>query len=295
MSLYEREYMRVPREGVKRGGDFLRQNSAVKVLIIANIVCFVMGFLFDALFGRGTFFQIFELSKGALMSGKVWTLITYSFLHADFFHILLNMVGLFFIGSPLEKMIGKKKFFITYFLGALIGGLIWLAFSWNMREGLVGASAAVMSVFACFCAFYPPMPLTFLIFFVIPVSMRPMTMLKIAAAFELVGLIASLSGSSSVIAYSAHLGGMGTGLLAAYIFKRGGFSGSIMDFFKRSSPVNLGGAKSASDYKFSVNIGGRAQTQQRVDEILDKINSGGFSSLTDEEKDFLRRAREQLK
>lgn len=306
MSIYDREYMRGARGGFSGGRagssplSRLAEASAVKVLIIANVCCYVAGLFFDGLFGYGAFFGLFELSSSAIASGRVWTLLTYSFLHADFLHIFLNMLGLYFIGSPLERIVGKGRFYAAYFAGALLGGALWLALSWNAREGLVGASAAVMSVFSCFCALYPPVPLTFLLFFVIPLSLKPMTMLKIAVALELVGLVSSFSGHSA-IAYSAHLGGIGAGLLAARFFRSGasrgwtGFRKPKFDFFRKSVPPRLPGEKSASDYKFSVNIGGRPSDSDRVDEILDKINSGGFASLTDEEREFLKKAREGMK
>lgn len=306
MSIYDREYMRGARGGFSGGRtgsspfSRLAATSAVKVLIAANVCCYAAGLFFDALFGYGAFFGLFELSSSALASGRVWTLLTYSFLHADFLHIFLNMVGLYFIGTPLEKIVGKGRFYAAYFAGALLGGALCLAFSWNDREGLVGASAAVMSVFSCFCALYPPVPLTFLLFFVIPLSLKPMTMLKIAVAAELVGLASSFSGHSA-IAYLAHLGGIGAGLLSARLFRRGigrgwtGFGKPKFDFFRKSDPPRLQGEKRASDYKFSVNIGGGRTDSDRVDDILDKINSGGFASLTDEEREFLKRARERMK
>lgn len=316
MSLYDRDYMR-NRGGYARsdaGGVFsqLRVLGAVKVLILINAICFALEIVFDSVFGYGAFFGMFELSVPALLSGKVWTLLTYSFLHADFFHIFANMLGLFFIGTPLEKMIGTRRFCAVYFLGALLGGLLWLALSWNDREGLVGASAAVMSVFACFCAVCPPYPITFLLFFVLPVSMMPMTMLKIAALIEVLGLVSSFGGAGSVVAYSAHLGGMGAGLLAARAFSGriklvGIFADKMRKFFKVAHTADLeNGQKRAADYKFSVDIrgdgrgvsGGKEEgpsMSRRVDEILDKINERGFSSLTEEERDFLRRARDASK
>lgn len=298
MGLYDRDYM----GGGRRGGGAFRgafsEVSAVKVLIVLNIVSFVVGAFVDRAFGAGFYYQIFELSWQNLAQGKVWTILTYSLLHANLLHIVLNMIGLYFIGTPLERCIGTGKFYAVYFFGAILGALAWLATSLGDSAGLVGASASVMAVFAAFCFFYPPLPITFLIFFVLPVSMRPMTMLKIAAAFEALGLVYSLAGGDATIAYAAHLGGMAAGTLFA-VSRRGEFFG-MFDKFKargffgktRSSAKSR---TSVETYSYKVNITDPVELKREVDRILDKINASGFSSLTEDERETLRRAKSYLK
>lgn len=295
MSIYDRDYMnRRPRRGF--GGSGLRITSPVSALILFNVAVFFAEAVFDRINGSGAFFGIFGLSLSALEHGRVWTLITYSFLHADILHILCNMVGLYYIGKYVERVAGARKFLALYFGGALAGAALWLGMSalGQTREVLVGASASVMAVFSAFCLLYPPMPITFLLFFVLPISMKPLTMLKVAAGFETLGLLYSLAGGGAVVAYSAHLGGILAGLGFVALLRRGGLSFLDKPFFeKRSAHSSRGGR--ASDYVFKVDISEPKDLSKEVDRILDKINTDGFASLTQDERETLRRAKDALK
>ncbi len=295
MSIYDRDYMREKANG-KSPFEFLK-GSPSKVLIFINVVAFVIQAFGENAMGRDSFNELFGLSWGALLSGKFWTLITYSFMHGSLLHIFCNMLGLWFIGQSIEKFLGVRKFCVLYFSGAIIGGLLWLLLSLanTANEVLIGASASVMSVFAAFCLFYPPMPITFLLFFVIPISMRPMTMLKITAAMEVLGLFASFWGASSSVAYSAHLGGMLAGLAFAYLLRRGRLN--FIDTLKmpKFSQRKSSRGGNASDYSFKVNISNPSENDDEINRILDKISVSGFSSLTEQERQTLRNARDTLK
>ncbi len=109
MSIYDRDYMnRRPRRGL--GGLGLRITSPVSALILFNVAVFFAEAVFDRIYGAGSFFGIFGLSLSALEHGRVWTVLTYSFLHADILHILCNMVGLYYIGKYVERAAGTRKF-----------------------------------------------------------------------------------------------------------------------------------------------------------------------------------------
>ncbi len=270
------------------------KGSPSRILIFLNVVAFVIQAFGENAMG-GAFTQNFALSWQALLSGKIWTLITYSFLHGSLLHIFCNMVGLYFIGQFVEKFLGARKFYTLYFGGAVVGGLLWLLFSIGTPEILIGASAAVMSVFTVFCLFYPPMPITFLLFFIIPISMRPMTMLKITAGMEILGLLVSLAGGGSVVAYSAHLGGILAGFVFARLTQRGNLN--FLDDFKISNfskKRDFRGGK-ASDYSFKVNISTSSKNDDEINRILDKISVSGFSSLSEREREVLRNASNSLK
>lgn len=294
MSIYDRDYMR-GRGGRGAVADFFGNISAVKALIFFNVAALVAGAFADRFFGYGTFFSLFDLSWAGLASGRVWTPLTYSFLHAGLAHIAFNMIALYFMGKPLESWIGTRKFLFVYLCGALGGAALWLLFSVGSPGGLVGASASVMAVFACFCALYPPAPVTFLLFFVLPVSVKPMTMLKIAAALEGVGLLYTLSGGASDIAYAGHLGGMAAGLLSARAIRGGRLVFLDKLSFKIPAGKSEKNTKSASEYSYRVNISNSSDLGREVDRILDKISSEGFASLTEEERQTLADARKAMK
>ena len=281
MSIYDRDYMRFkPRR--RSWSEYYGQTPVVRFLIIANIIAFVLSVIAPSVFVD------FSLSPDSVKSFMGWTFVSYAFLHGGFLHILFNMLGLYFLGTPVEKWLGSKKFLALFFLGAVGGALVWLGFSWNENSVLIGASAGVMAVLAYFCVFYPPVPLTFLIFFVLPVRLKPMTLLKVITAIEVFGLLFSLSNGGSDIAYSAHLGGLGVGIAFAELIKRG-----KLDFIDRiclPRPAILNSWKKragAQTYKFKIDV--PSDFSLRVDKILEKINKEGFASLTQEERDFLKR------
>ena len=136
MSIYDRDYMRGQGEKKSALSDFFGRISAVKALIIINVAIFIIGAFVDRFFGYGTFFSMFDLSLPGLASGKIWTVITYSFLHAGLAHIAFNMIALYFMGTPLESWIGVDwlaKILICVFRGgfggrgAMAAVLVWLA------------------------------------------------------------------------------------------------------------------------------------------------------------------------
>ncbi len=261
--------------------EYFGDTPAVRGLILINLSIFIFSALAPSIF------VYFSLSPDSVKSFLPWTFITYAFLHGGFLHILCNMLGLYFLGTPVEKWLGSKKFLCLFFFGALCGALAWLGFSWNENSVLVGASAGVMAVLAYFCAFYPPIPLTFLIFFILPVRLKPLTLLKVVAAFEVLGLLFSLSGGKSDIAYAAHLGGLGAGVIFAELVKRGKLG--FLDRMSLPKFAMFSGRRrkpSSSSYKFKIDIS--SDLSSRVDKILDKVDKYGFASLTDEEREFLR-------
>lgn len=306
MSIYDRNYMGgsgafgaagMRGNAVKR---FFATDTALKVLIAINIAVFVIGAVVDRIFGAGVFHSWFELSMPDLLKGKVWTLVTYSFMHASLAHIVLNMLVIYFMGLPALRWLGTRKFLVLYFAGGIVGGIVWLlsdavgAYVFSAPvSAVVGASASAAALFAFFCAFYPDRPMTFLLFFVFPITMRPITMLKVVAGIEVFGLLYGMIAGGPNIAYTAHLGGLAVGWLYAVSETRGrlGFINSF-SFGKKSSDK---GKKSADQYRFKVNITNPDDIRGEVDRILDKINRKGFSALTEEERETLRRAREYLK
>ncbi len=262
--------------------EYFGDTPVVRILIFFNIAVFVLGMFVPKIYAY------FSLSPDSLKSGKVWTLISYAFLHGGFFHIMCNMLGLYFLGTFVEKWLGAKKFVALFFFGALTGALLWLGFSWSTNSLLVGASAGVMAVLACFCVCSPPVPITFLLFFILPIRLKPLTLLKVATGFEIFGLFYSFSYGQSEIAYAAHLGGIGAGVLFAELARRGKLN--FLEKFSIPTPKMFAGRhnkQKASAYKFKIDV--PTDISASVDKILQKVEKFGFSSLTDEEREFLRR------
>lgn len=145
-----------------------------------SIAAIVAGFLLQTIFLRWfgvgrSFVDLFALSVDGITSGKVWTLLTYSFLHSpsNLLHVIANLLGLYFLGRELLPVMGSKRFLWFYGAAAASGGLLWLAANWTTGGVVWGASAAVYGLLTIFACFYPNRQVTFLLFFVVPVTVKP--------------------------------------------------------------------------------------------------------------------------
>ena len=231
-------------------------SSVVIQLIIANVAIFILQNILHTAFSSVALEKFFALSPATFFSGYIWTLITYSFLHGSLIHILFNMLVLYFIGKHVEPVLGSRRFLGLYFASVICGGLFWLLFHWNTPGLVVGASAASIGTLICFCALYPNQQITFLLFFVLPVTLKPKWLAAIVIGIESFGfLFNELSGrGSSPVAYSAHLGGALGGYLYFTLAVRKNFS--LSSFFpsrvKIEKPAWL--KKKAPERKFTINF-----------------------------------------
>lgn len=282
--------------------DYSQPKTSVLVwLIVAIVAGFLLQTIFLRWFGAGTsYVNLFAVTPEGLKSGKVWTLLTYSFLHspANLLHIVGNLLGLYFIGRVLLPVMGDRRFLGFYAAAVAAGGILWTATHWSgaPHEYLIGASAGVIGLFIVFACMHPNQQVTFLLFFIIPVSLKPKYMAWGLLALDLMGfLFYEVMGAVSPfgIAHSAHLGGM----LAGWVYFRYIHEG---DFGLRKRTASFELPKWAQKKapavspKYHVNVGNHEDLKAEVDRILDKINSQGFGSLTPEEKQVLDNARDSL-
>ena len=289
--LSDRSYMRsdYPREGT----------SALTWILCATFAGALVQWTFWK-WGNDAFADLLELRANSLSHYKVWTLFTYALLHADPFHLLLNLLGLFFLGREIAPLLGTSRFLQFYALAAFLGGAAWLALHFKTGGILVGASACAMAMFVFFACVYPEREITFLLFFVLPITVKPMVLAWCVLAFELVGFVFSELPAMSVfptpMAHSAHLGGM----LAGWLYFRFEFANNGPDraagfgfdwrrlFRRRPKAIApTATATSAGNPK-------HANLRAEVDRILDKINSHGFGALTEQEKRLLDDAKDLL-
>ena len=118
--------------------------------------------------------QWLALSKDGLAHGLVFQLLTYQFLHGSMWHLLLNVVGLYFFGRAMEEVLGSAGMLKLYLASGVIGGLLFVglgfAFPGKFGSAVVGASAGVFGLVAAFATRAPEQPITLLVFFVLPVN-----------------------------------------------------------------------------------------------------------------------------
>lgn len=293
--LSDRPYMR---------DDYPRDAPNVLTWLLSGIVAaFVLQFVFLRWFNAGqSLDNALALSVNGFKAGKVWTLVTYSFLHStsNLLHVVVNLLGLFFIGRVLQPMLGSKRFAWLYIAAVVSGAALWLGANWDAGDGsAVGASAGVAGLFVVFACFYPNRPMTFLLFFVLPVTLKPKVVAIALLVFEVLGFVfyeimGAVSPFGSPIAHSAHLGGMLAGWMyfryvheARWSLSSGRSDVELPRWFRKA-------AKTPPPPAVQAEVVSREDLRAEVDRILDKINSDGFGALTAEEKRLLDEARDLL-
>ena len=267
-----------------------RLNCLTDFLILMLIVSFIFQSVLKLFSVDLPLLRSFGLSFESLKSGFVWTLLTYSFLHEGALHLLFNILGIHFISRNLEYSLTRESFIMLFLLSVVLGSISWLSF--NINEGfLIGTSAFVMGSLTRFCLMRPDNPITFLLFFVLPVSLKPKHLLIGVIGLELYGFIFSELQNISNIAHSAHLGGMLAGFILSTSF---GKSLVLPKLSFKSSKVRSAKSKTTvTDYSIDSEV--TTDLENQVDKILDKINEKGFGSLTDREKSLLEKAKSLFK
>ena len=233
-----------------------------------------------------------SMTGPGLLDYKLWTLVTYVFAHdvQNPLHIVFNLLIIFMVGRVVQDDIGRRRFVWISLTSALGGAIFFVIFHLgNPQFGLMGASAVGMGLMTAYCLSRPDEPVTFLIFFVLPITVKPKHLLIGLALFEVIMLTAELQGLSG-IASTAHLGGMAGALL---YFRKVVQGRSLFPYSRRGGRRNAV-LRPVQSPKYMVNITSRAALKSEVDRILDKINSQGFGSLTEEEKQLLDQARDIL-
>lgn len=265
-----------------------KNGSIVEKLIYLNLAVFILGFLTNTLSflmssHTNFIFDWFALPAqyNALLL-KPWTLLTYAFLHASLWHILANLIVLFYFGNLFLDYFTQRQFLTYYILGALFGGLIFiLSFNFfpalkNSNSVLVGASAAVTAIFVGIATYIPN--------YEINIRFIGFVKLWVLAAIW-VGLDVIQIPVDNAGGHLAHLGGALIGLILTYKpqnnFK---FISYLTGLFsaKKKKPLKTvyKSAKKTESSNTEVN-------QKHIDAILDKISKSGYETLSKEEKDYL--------
>jgi membrane associated rhomboid family serine protease len=232
-------------------------------LIIINVAVYILqGILGDSTQGR-TFDHLLSLHPdGVFRYGMIWQLVTYSFLHAGFFHIFFNMYVLHMFGREVEAAWGSRKFLAFYLGGALFSGLCFAAVHYTLGDIIpaVGASGAIMAVMMVYTLWWPNRVLLFMFMF-------PMKMRTFAIFIVVIEAYSFLSGEGQV-ANMAHLGGLAFGYLVV--------KGTPM--LRQLAAERRGTGPSQAE-----------RDQQRLDDILAKLHRKGMQSLSWRERGFLKK------
>ncbi len=280
--------------------------TVTEKLIAINVLVFVVFFLLR------TIAYLFQMPSDFLLEWfvfpkepmefllKPWSIITYSFLHSGIWHILSNMLILYFSGIYFLNYFSPKRLLNYYFLGVIIGALVYMlsynlfpAFQGTGKSYLMGASAGVMAVLIGIASHVPNMRVRLML-------IGSVKFWWIAAFLVVLDVIQIPMGNAG--GHLAHLGGAGLGYLYTNQLKKGNDIGkwfenlmdSIASIFKprerkaRMKTVHRTGKTAKTTRRTSTSKSvNKDEKQKRVDAILDKISKSGYESLSKAEKDFL--------
>lgn len=277
-----------------------KQGNAVVQIILVNVLVylsFALLGLFFFLFNQTSVLATFMkwLMLPAAFSNFIWqpwSIFTYMFLHEGFFHLLFNMLWLYWLGNLFQQYLGNVKTFQAYVLGGIFGGLIYML-AYNIFPAFtnqvplsfaLGASAGVLSIVVASATLLPEYSIQLLII--------GQVRLKYIALFSVIlDLISIPNGNAG--GHIAHVGGAAFGyLFIKLIYSQSAIPnfldkvfGGVGNWFKPSSTLKV-----RHKSKGTASFNNTKPNQQEIDSILDKISKNGYESLSLKEKEILFKA-----
>ena len=191
----------------------IKISDTLKKLLITYVVVFVVQQGIDRYAG-GNLGAWFALIPTAVLHGRIWQLFTYSFLHAEPMHLILNCLVLAFVGSDLEAIWGRKKFLTFYFYCTTMAGLFYLLVQVLMQNPMylslpmVGASGGIYGLLLAYGLLFPDREMLFMMLF----PLKAKQFVWVLAGIEFLSAFFSDRPGSGLGAI-AHLSGMGAGFL----------------------------------------------------------------------------------
>ena len=240
--------------------------TGVHQLMIINIIIFLC-MLFSNTINQ-IMMKYFALNPVDVCSAfHIWQCFTYSFLHStqSLWHIIFNMIALWFLGPELEITWGKKNFFKYYFIIAIGSGLITAVYMFNYMPSVrtIGASGALYGLLVAYAILFPNRRIY--LYGILPLKVR-----TAAIIFGGIALYYSITmNDNSNISHIAHLSGM----IMAFLY--------LFYWTKQKQKMRI-----IKTRKYKTTQKNQIR-EQNINKILDKINDEGWESLTDEEKQYL--------
>jgi len=174
--------------------------SPIWVLIAVNVALFIVSAIVPEL--------IFILGLNpANVFRSPWTVVTSLFIHANLWHLIVNMWTLYFFGTYLSRLIGWSRFLIVYFCGGILGSLFFTLLAPPFYIA-VGASGAIFALGGALAVMRPKLRV-----FLFPIPVPLPLWVAVIGGFFIISLLPN-------IAWQAHLGGLVFGLIAGYFFRR---------------------------------------------------------------------------
>jgi membrane associated rhomboid family serine protease len=276
-----------------------RNGSNLTKLIYLNIAVFVLitivagiGFLLNNQEISGKALNLFSVPASLhVLLVRPWTLITYMFTHKDIWHILFNMLWLYWFGRIFLEYLDERKLVAVYLLGGISGALVYIlsfnifpAFTGAVADSVaIGASASVMAIVIAIAAYVPDYTVQLFLFGRIKIKYMALAIFVLSSIMDF-----SVNSGGKL----AHIGGAFFGYFYTINLRHGrdigkGFN-KMIDFFvtsfKPRKNLKVTHKKVANEYEYNKV---KAEHQKLINNILEKISKGGYDSLTKAEKEAL--------
>jgi len=255
----------------------------VKRLLLANTVVFLGTWVLGPQ-GHQFVWDWFAFQPRLELLSRPWVAITYMFLHADLWHLVLNMLILFFFGPPLEAKWGGREFLYFYLACGLGGAALSFVFQ---PVSMVGASGALLGIMVAFAMNWPNAPIY--VWGIFPIQAK--YLVGFFVVMDLIGAQAGVEGGG--VAHFAHLGGALTGFL--YLKADWRPREKLRDIQRAATkrrrlaivPRDEGLDEEAGEAATGKKQREDGALYDRVDAVLDKISAEGMGALTPAELELL--------
>jgi membrane associated rhomboid family serine protease len=276
-----------------------RSGSSLTRLIYINIAVFILitlagvaGFLLNnpAITDKALGLLSVPSAPVSLLF-RPWTIISYMFVHKDIWHILFNMLWLYWFGTIFLQYLSQRNLVAVYILGGLTGALVYIvsfnifpAFAASVNDSVaIGASASVMAIVIAIAAYAPDYTVQLILLGRVRIKYLALAIFVLTSVMDF-----SINSGGKL----AHIGGAVFGYTYALNLRRGKDLGkslnkvldAIVTLFKPRPKLKVTHIKTADEFEYN-RMKNEHQTQ--INGILDKISKGGYDSLTREEKELL--------
>ncbi len=266
-----------------RSGNPLFLFIGINILVFLAINLFALG---EYLFGSqtsGADWLTRQVSVPAYYADlplRFWSILTYMFAHRDFFHLLFNMLWMYWMGQIFMDFLNNRQFIFVYFSGGVLGALLYvLAYSTipvfennAMSSILLGSSASVMAIVVSTATLVPDFTIRLMLFGTVRLK-------YLALAYFVLDIIGMGGGNPS--GSIAHIGGAVMGFIFIKQLQSGNDLSKILTKRSKLKVVKSTGNKSVKN---------NFTDQDTIDSILDKISQSGYDSLSKTEKEQLFKA-----
>lgn len=280
---------------------FNRPNNGLMKILVINLVVFLALIFLRVILSFASAPEIYtlilrQLTLPAALDEfivKPWTLVTYFFTHEGFFHILFNMLFLYWFGSLIMEFLGSQKLVNLYVLGGLAGGLFYILLYNTLpyfagqvdTSNMLGASAGVYAVVVGAATFMPNYTISLILLG--PVRIKYIALFYVILSF-------AQSAGPNAGGNLAHLAGAALGFIYIKQLQNGNdlgkpltsFFAFVKSFFVKQPKVKVSyrNAQKKSNNRSATHV---TSKQEEIDAILDKISESGYDSLSKEEKQKL--------